>query len=525
MGCNYSSNKAIKCYPSTTTEQAKATKPNVPCATTLPYLPDANEVPSDSATWQNNFVHNSTSKVDNQSTNVILQTRAHPALMRETALQLRTMRQVPLPPRTPTNNMLECCICYESMPASSTSTSLHSANPCDSAHFVCRGCAYMYLKNKVEERTVGPNLHCPANCGEVLAADDVRNFLNSANESNYAAWHVLLEKFNETYKAATAVESARDRRLRRWLPLATDVATDVKFALWRCGHDARRCPGCKIIIEKNGGCQHMTCRGCRHEFWWCCGQAYKGKHRLRWCSPSSGIRSVAHSTSRFWGPNVPVRAITKVTASCIGFGLGVTAAAVSVVVVPLYLGGCTLSAKSGFKDWRRGRRQRRRTPLQRRPIPPQMQRTVQALRINARAGDPHDSIFALPKLAFKLLRTTTAALPALARDETPKKLVLEVPLGAKAVAKRRAKFALAVVALLLAMAVAIAAAVAVVVVAILAVALVWARAKAAIGLEATVALSSLLLLLLCLSRQKKKSLKVSLGNRTNARFSPQNSSM
>jgi hypothetical protein len=28
------------------------------------------------------------------------------------------------------------------------------------------------------------------------------------------------------------------------------------------------CPKCKVIIEKDHGCDHMTCHNCWHEFWW-----------------------------------------------------------------------------------------------------------------------------------------------------------------------------------------------------------------------------------------------------------------
>ncbi len=32
----------------------------------------------------------------------------------------------------------------------------------------------------------------------------------------------------------------------------------------------RMCPKCRSPIEKNGGCMHMTCRKCKHEFCWIC---------------------------------------------------------------------------------------------------------------------------------------------------------------------------------------------------------------------------------------------------------------
>jgi len=32
----------------------------------------------------------------------------------------------------------------------------------------------------------------------------------------------------------------------------------------------KQCPGCQRPIEKNEGCDHMTCITCRHEFCWRC---------------------------------------------------------------------------------------------------------------------------------------------------------------------------------------------------------------------------------------------------------------
>jgi hypothetical protein len=38
---------------------------------------------------------------------------------------------------------------------------------------------------------------------------------------------------------------------------------------WLRDH-TKTCPSCTTSIEKNKGCDHMTCRHCKHEFCWEC---------------------------------------------------------------------------------------------------------------------------------------------------------------------------------------------------------------------------------------------------------------
>ena len=40
------------------------------------------------------------------------------------------------------------------------------------------------------------------------------------------------------------------------------------------GRRVKRCPKCREFIDKNGGCDHMTCR-CKHQFSWQTLKAWK----------------------------------------------------------------------------------------------------------------------------------------------------------------------------------------------------------------------------------------------------------
>merc|ERR1712227_630860 len=64
----------------------------------------------------------------------------------------------------------------------------------------------------------------------------------------------------------------------------------------------RRCIRCGHGIEKNGGCDHITCRkevgGCGAEFCWRCGADYNGPKGIR------AIGNSAHEpTCAFYFPN------------------------------------------------------------------------------------------------------------------------------------------------------------------------------------------------------------------------------
>ncbi|XP_076475890.1 E3 ubiquitin-protein ligase ari-2 isoform X2 [Bombus vancouverensis nearcticus] len=54
--------------------------------------------------------------------------------------------------------------------------------------------------------------------------------------------------------------------MKRWL---TKCADDSETANYISAH-TKDCPKCHICIEKNGGCNHMQCYSCKHDFCWMC---------------------------------------------------------------------------------------------------------------------------------------------------------------------------------------------------------------------------------------------------------------
>ena len=57
-----------------------------------------------------------------------------------------------------------------------------------------------------------------------------------------------------------------------------NIDVEKSFENWRDSTKVKRCPRCKYFIEKNEGCNHITCFNCNYNWCWLCLQECKPNH-------------------------------------------------------------------------------------------------------------------------------------------------------------------------------------------------------------------------------------------------------
>ncbi|CAM1504241.1 Fc.00g018320.m01.CDS01 [Cosmosporella sp. VM-42] len=174
-------------------------------------------------------------------------------------------------------------------------------------HRYCVDCYRHYLTQKIREEGEAARIQCPADgCGRILDSRSLDLLVTPELTDRY---HILL---NRTYvedkdifkwcpapDCPNAIECAVKKKdldkivptveckcgyrfcfgcpnpdhqpaqcelVKRWLKKCAD---DSETANW-ISANTKECPKCNSTIEKNGGCNHMTCRKCKYEFCWMC---------------------------------------------------------------------------------------------------------------------------------------------------------------------------------------------------------------------------------------------------------------
>ena len=205
------------------------------------------------------------------------------------------------------DSAITCSICSDDFDLSNTV-------PCSSEktiHFFCKSCFESYVTVTVESGPIH-SICCPIpDCKSLFSVADAK--------SNLSSWDLLMIEYRETNRDRRVALAAKAVLHCECGAVGIITENDIgngriscpnnphngcnKIYCCKCGNDdhgtdlcpppvetvqwlnknSKECPNCKNRIEKNGGCDHMTCQvsvgGCGHQFWWTCGCPVHGQHK------------------------------------------------------------------------------------------------------------------------------------------------------------------------------------------------------------------------------------------------------
>ena len=202
----------------------------------------------------------------------------------------------------PTDSSPSCGICYSDTP----SAMFHLQ--CE--HHFCHDCWKAYLTQQIVHEGLAQTIVCPdSQCDLLIADQTILRFLHGDEFVQHLYQNLILNSYVEHNPRArwcpgkncgqiihaTSLTSAYNYAQ---LIVCSHCQTSFCFQCTQPWHDpikcrlllqwnkklldedsnnillvratTKACPNCQVNIEKNGGCNHMTCRSCRHEFCWLC---------------------------------------------------------------------------------------------------------------------------------------------------------------------------------------------------------------------------------------------------------------
>eukprot|EP00736_Rhodelphis_marinus_P008033 Rmarinus@m.19485 len=216
----------------------------------------------------------------------------------------------------------KCPICYEDVSEDAVRI------PC--GHAFCTDCFAQYAAMKISENNL--NINCPMyDCERVVSTSDIKA-------------HVQREQFKK-YQRFLAKSFVERNEKVQWCPAVdcnccikcnVDVPKCTTPVLCNCGNEfcfvcseeahlpascedvaawmkkmqdesetynwlrvnTKDCPKCSTAIEKNGGCNHMTCRKCSYGFCWMCLEEWSNHNDYYSCNRYTAKAEESESDAR-----------------------------------------------------------------------------------------------------------------------------------------------------------------------------------------------------------------------------------
>eukprot|EP01129_Flabellula_baltica_P016709 TRINITY_DN9043_c0_g1_i1.p1 TRINITY_DN9043_c0_g1~~TRINITY_DN9043_c0_g1_i1.p1 ORF type:complete len:719 (-),score=194.76 TRINITY_DN9043_c0_g1_i1:38-2149(-) len=201
----------------------------------------------------------------------------------------------------------ECSVCMDEYPAEEC-----TALKCK--HVFCNYCWEMYLEMKINEGEI-QKIHCAAkDCKMFVPESTIKRLVREdvylkyirfitksfVDDNSHTTWcpapncgnAITADMINgKTVECTCGYRFCFTCHQEAHAPLTCD-----QLAEWekKCsgedetghwvGANTKDCPKCRVSVEKNGGCNHMTCRQCGYEWCWLCLRIWKGHNDYYSCS-------------------------------------------------------------------------------------------------------------------------------------------------------------------------------------------------------------------------------------------------
>lgn len=188
-----------------------------------------------------------------------------------------------------------CGICYEEVKQPWSLEEDHMT------HVYCRGCVIDYVQSLVVEGKV-EKIPCPGvTCGKMIEDREVVELVDGQMYEKYQRFKLRNELMKDpslrwcSQPNCTGYMHGSDSNPEMTCPVCSckqcflcgsnwhpdqscDQIQDKEYTAWATVHEVQLCPQCRRPVEKNAGCNHMTCICCHYEFCWLCRQHYTSNH-------------------------------------------------------------------------------------------------------------------------------------------------------------------------------------------------------------------------------------------------------
>jgi E3 ubiquitin-protein ligase RNF19A len=198
------------------------------------------------------------------------------------------------------STIMNCEICFESL-------DVQKMTILECSHRFCSGCILEMIKVEIDGLTF-TRISCPQiNCRRIISEKFITSFLEKESLEDLINKYQKLRQSYEIIQDPTQlpcikpgcdyvlqVENKHIKKKRKCDKCGTRFCgacreenhfgtfctadTEANFEKFRRNYIIGNCPACRVPLEKDSGCNHMTCKICRHHFCWVCRGRYTSNH-------------------------------------------------------------------------------------------------------------------------------------------------------------------------------------------------------------------------------------------------------